>query len=78
MGLRGTGLHAHAWQICAMLVAILGFGPAQAQIGSSRYASFIMQADTGEVLSAVQADELAVDPEHFTSGEPVLITEELR
>lgn len=57
MGLRGTGLHAHAWQICAMLVAILGFGPAQAQIGSSRYASFIMQADTGEVLSAVQADE---------------------
>ena len=59
MGLRGTGLRAHAWQICAVLVTILMISPwpAQAQIGSVRYASFIMQADTGDVLSSVQADE---------------------
>ena len=59
MGLRGTGLCARAWQICAVLVAVLAISlsPAWAQIGSSRYASFIMRADSGEVLSAVQPDE---------------------
>ena len=59
MGLGGTGLRAGAWQICAVLVTILALtmSPAWAQIGSSRYASFIMRADSGEVLSAVQPDE---------------------
>jgi len=59
MGLRGAGLQVRAWQICAVLAAVLvlGISPARAQIGSARYASFIMRADTGEVLSAVQPDE---------------------
>ncbi|MBC7635484.1 MAG: D-alanyl-D-alanine carboxypeptidase [Acetobacteraceae bacterium] len=60
MALSGTGLRARAWQICAVLMIGLGAAgyPAQAQIGSTRYASFIMKADSGEVLSSVQADEL--------------------
>lgn len=42
----------------ALLVQVLVIvRPAHAQIGSARYASLIMVASTGEVLSAVNADE---------------------
>jgi D-alanyl-D-alanine carboxypeptidase len=59
MGLGRTGLRDGAWRICAVLVTILALtvSPARAQIGSSRYASFIMRIDSGEVLSAVEPDE---------------------
>jgi D-alanyl-D-alanine carboxypeptidase len=59
MGLGRTGLRDGAWQICALLATILALtvSPAWAQIGSSRYASFIMRTDSGEVLSAVEPDE---------------------
>ena len=61
-----------AWQVCALLVcapvlsapvllaaaSLVLATPAAAQIGSARYASIIMEAGTGEVQSAVAADEL--------------------
>ena len=58
-----TGLRHRAWQICAV-IALVGIGylgcsaAARAQIGSPRYASIVMLASTGEVQSAVMADEL--------------------
>jgi D-alanyl-D-alanine carboxypeptidase len=44
---------------CAMLAIIAGFtaAPAQAQIGSERYAAIVVDARSGNVLAAANADE---------------------
>lgn len=58
-----TGLRHCAWQVCAViaLVGLVYLGSsatARAQVGSPRYGSIVMVAETGEVQSAVMADEL--------------------
>jgi len=46
------------WLIVApLLLALLSLQPAQAQIGSARYSSIIVDAASGEVLEEVSADE---------------------
>jgi D-alanyl-D-alanine carboxypeptidase len=40
-----------------LVIALLACGPARAQIGSERYSSIIIDAATGNVLSAASADE---------------------
>src|SRR3954467_8583463 len=46
------------WLIVApLLLALLSLQPAQAQIGSARYSSIIVDAASGEVLEVVSADE---------------------
>lgn len=60
-GVKG-GWRRFAWQVCAPLLVVAASlvlaTPASAQIGSARYASIVMEAGTGEVQSAVAADEL--------------------
>ncbi len=48
---------AHGILACGLLM-LGGVAPANAQIGSARYASIIVDARSGAVLSAVNADEL--------------------
>jgi D-alanyl-D-alanine carboxypeptidase len=48
-----------AWVLLAgvVLAVTLGLGPAAAQIGSYRYASIVIDARSGTVISAINADE---------------------
>ncbi len=46
-----------AASVLALLLALGAFRPAHAQIGSDRYSSLVMDARTGQELSAVNADE---------------------
>ena len=45
------------WLSSALAVGFLAVAPAQAQVGSDRYASIVMDAGSGAILSAVNADE---------------------
>ena len=47
------------WSVVSALVLLLSLpaGPAAAQVGSDRYASIVMDSGSGNILSAVSADE---------------------
>ncbi len=48
----------HGYALLALVATmLLGIGPASAQIGSDRYSSIVIDAASGAVLSAVNADE---------------------
>lgn len=56
---RNGGYFQSGWLILAVLIigVSTGLRPAVAQIGSYRYSSIVLEARTGAVLSAVNADE---------------------
>jgi len=49
---------AAALAVLASLLTVSAFGPAQAQIGSDRYSSIVVDADSGNVLEADNPDAL--------------------
>ena len=55
-GLRSVARRA-GWAAAALLPALLAAQPAAAQIGSERYASFVMDGRTGQALGGANADE---------------------
>ncbi len=52
-----TGIVPTLVMVCAVTASALWSRPAAAQIGSDRYASFVMDVANGQVLEAVNADE---------------------
>ena len=59
MAFGRRGLWQRAWQVCAIAVLMCAclMSSAGAQIGSPRYGSIVIEAATGEIQSAVMADE---------------------